>query len=85
MPTFFQGLKEHRRSNIVACQYIESVWNGYKSSERILMPFVWSAQLIKDICNLDFGTSDIASQYELFIMHWDPRTVHERQVRADTG
>jgi len=26
---------------------------------------VWSAQLVKDICNLDFGALDIAAQYEL--------------------
>lgn len=65
MPEFFQGLREHRGSNIVARQYIESAWNSHKSSERIPTPFVWSAQLVKDIRNLDFGASDIASQYEL--------------------
>jgi len=60
LPDFFQGLKEHRGSNIVARQYIESQWSGHKSSERMPTPFVWSAQLIKDVRNLDFGASDIS-------------------------
>ena len=65
MPEFFQGLKEHRGSNVVARQYIESAWNGHTSSERIPTPFVWSTQLVKDVRNLDFGASDIAARYDM--------------------
>ena len=65
LPAFFQGLKEHRGSNIVARQYIESQWSGHKSSERMPTPFVWSAQLIKDVRNLDFGASDISARYDM--------------------
>ena len=65
LPTFWQRFKKHRSSNTEARNFMESYLRSWKTTERIVTPFIWQPSVIRAARTLNFGADDIAFSWEI--------------------
>jgi hypothetical protein len=65
LPSFWQKFKKHRSSNTEARNFMESFLRSWKTTERIVTPFIWQPSVIRAARTLNFGADDIAFQWEI--------------------
>ena len=64
LPQFWQQFKKHRASNTEARNFMESFLRTWKTTERIVTPFIWQPSVIRAARTVNFGSDDIAFHWE---------------------